>query len=73
MNYATELVDRGDYGVAIPVFGEVLDQDPKNSMANYQLGRMFYKLGILPTAERHLTRAIENDSSSPDAYLQLAS
>jgi protein O-mannosyl-transferase len=71
-DYAIELVNRGDYGTAIPIMKQLLAEHPDNWGANFNFGRLFYKLGMYPQAETYFDRARSVRPAVPETYQQLA-
>ena len=70
--YAVELSARGDYGRAMPLLQSVLDRDSADWRANYESGRLFYRIGMMDPAKLHLERAAALNADRPETFLQLA-
>jgi protein O-mannosyl-transferase len=71
VNYAIELGRRGDYEKAFPMLQQVLKEQPNNWLANYNLGRICYEVGLLPMSEMYLERTAQLNPDIPETYLQL--
>ena len=70
-NYAAELAGRGDFAAALPLMTALVQDQPNNYLANYNLARLFYQSGDLNHAETYFTRAQALYPTSPDPYLEL--
>ena len=71
VNYAIELGRRGDYAKAFPILQQVLKEQPNNWLANYNLGRICYEVGMFPLSESYLERTAQLNPDIPETYLQL--
>jgi Tfp pilus assembly protein PilF len=69
-NYAVGLEKDGQQGEAIKVLEAVLRDYPKNYLANYNLGCLFYEVNLLAAAEHYLQIAQSIDPTIPDLYLE---
>ncbi len=58
-NLASVLGERGEFRIAVPMFLEVLREDPGNADAQGNLGYTYYLMGDLGQAEQHLNRAVQ--------------
>lgn len=75
-------IDNKDWGEAIDTFGDLLDYEPDNLIANYYYGIGQRETGIsrnpiermirLNSAEKHFKKIISIDSSYRDTFYQLA-
>ena len=70
-NYAAILAERGMYGPALEKFTDVMNHDPNNWAAIYDLALTHYKVGNLPQAEKYFLEAIRINPHKPDEYLYL--
>lgn len=70
-NLASSLGERGEYTSAIPLFQQVLQQNPLNSDAQGNLGYTYYRMGDLKSAEKYLGRAVQLDPSDAHWFLYL--
>ena len=68
---ANELVARGKYEDALPLYQRILARDPTYAMSVYNLGLCYYNLGRLDQAERYLSQAGELSPNDPEAYIHL--
>ena len=71
VNYAIAVARRGDYMTAMPLLDSVLYEDPNNWLANYNLGRVFYEMGLYPPAEGRFLEVERLFPTNADNYLQL--
>jgi protein O-mannosyl-transferase len=71
VNYAIALARRRDYFTAMRLLTGVLNEQPNNWLANYNLGRVYYDMGILPAAEGRFEQVRKVYPTMPDNYLQL--
>ena len=71
VNYAIAVARRGDYFTAMPLLDGVLYEEPNNWLANYNLGRVFYDMGMLRPAEGRFQEVVRIYPEMPDTYLQL--
>jgi hypothetical protein len=71
VNYAIELARKDEYFKAMPILLSVLQEQPNNWLANYNLGRVFYDMGMLSAAEGRFERTRVVYPTMPDVYLQL--
>ncbi len=71
VNYAIAVARRGDYMSAMPLLDGVLYEDPNNWLANYNLGRVFYDMGLYPAAEGRFLVVQRLFPANADNYLQL--
>jgi len=71
VNYAIALARHSDYIQAMKLLDGVLYEDPNNWLANYNLGRVFYDMGLLRAAEGRFDVVEKIYPSMPDTYLQL--
>jgi tetratricopeptide (TPR) repeat protein len=71
VNYAIELGRRGDYAQAFPMLQQVLKEQPNNYLANYNLGRICYEVGLFPMSEMYLERTVQLNPDLAEAYLHL--
>jgi tetratricopeptide (TPR) repeat protein len=69
--YAVEVARNGDYGTAMPILKQLLEERPDYWLANLNYGRICYDLGMFPMAELYLRRALETGPDRPEIYLQL--
>ena len=67
-----ELLERGQYEDAIATFERVLELDPKDAQAHYNLARALIEEGDLASAEEHLRAAVVAWPDFFDAHLNLA-
>jgi len=58
---ASELGDRGEFRLAVPMFLELIRLHPTDADAQGNLGYTYYKMGDLPAAEQYLSRAARLD------------
>jgi protein O-mannosyl-transferase len=72
-NLASSLGERGEFQIAVPMFLEVLREDPGNASAQGNLGYTYYLMGDLGPAEQHLSRAVELDPTDAHWLLLLGS
>ncbi|HVP43733.1 MAG TPA: tetratricopeptide repeat protein [Terriglobales bacterium] len=70
-NLASSLGERGEYQRAVPLFLEVLAQDPSSADAQGNLGYTYYRMDQLPQAEKHLSQAIQLDPLDSHSLLYL--
>lgn len=70
-NYAKELEFAGDYSHALPMMESLLQEQPNNWLANYNLGQLLYELRVLPASRHYLERARELAPAMPESYIQL--
>lgn len=70
-NFASSLGERGEYGRAVPLFLEVLRQNPANADAQGNLGYTYYQMGDLAQAEEHLNQAVRLDPYDSHSLLYL--
>ena len=71
VNYAIAVARRGDYMAAMPILDGVLYEEPNNWLANYNLGRVFYDMGIYRASEGRFEQVVRIYPAMPDTYLQL--
>jgi hypothetical protein len=71
-DYGAALAERGLYGPALEKFTDVMNHDPDNWAAIYDLALTYYKMGNLPQAEKYFLEAIRLDPYKPDEHLYLA-
>lgn len=71
VNYAIELARHSDYVGAMQLLDGVLYEEPNNWLANYNLGRVFYDMGLLRAAEGRFNEVVRVYPTMPDVYLQL--
>jgi hypothetical protein len=71
VNYAIVVASHGDYFTAMPILDGVLYEEPNNWLANYNLGRVFYDMGMLRPAEGRFEVVERIFPTMPDTYLQL--
>jgi protein O-mannosyl-transferase len=71
IDYAIELGRRKDYAKAFPILQQVLKEQPNNWLANYNLGRICYEVGMFPMSEMYLERTVQLNPDLPETYLQL--
>ena len=71
VNYAIAVARRGDYMTAMPLLDSVLSEEPNNWLANYNLGRVFYDMGMLRPSEGRFAEVERIYPEMPDTYLQL--
>jgi protein O-mannosyl-transferase len=71
VNYAIAVARHGDYMTAMPLLDSVLYEDPNNWLANYNLGRVFYEMGLYPAAEGRSLVVERLFPTMADNYLQL--
>jgi protein O-mannosyl-transferase len=71
-NLANEFVGAGRYDRALPLYFDILRQNPNFWSANYNLGYAYYRAGKYSEAEKYLTRAVEIDDQDPDQFIYLA-
>ena len=72
-NLASSLGERGEFRTAVPMFLEVLRDDPGNANAHGNLGYTYYLMGDLGQAEHHLSRAVQLDPTDAHWLLYLGS
>lgn len=72
VNYGSQLVARGDYAHAMPIFQKLLKEDPKSYLVNEDLGRLLYLLHMYPAAEHYLETSRGLAPWIPGNYLDLA-
>ena len=70
-DYAIVLAHRSDYGGAMTILQQLLKEQPMNPMANYNMGGVYYDMGIMPVAEQYFVRSIQLDPRAANSYLQL--
>ena len=70
-NFASSLGERGEYPSAVPLFQEILRQNPDDPMAQGNLGYTFYRIGELRQAEKYLSRAVQLNPSDAHSMLYL--
>ncbi len=70
-DYAIELARAGDYRKALPIMEGLVEEQPNNETANYNLGRLFYGLNMMGPAEEHFNRARTLAPTMPGSYLEL--
>jgi hypothetical protein len=70
-DYAAILAERGLYGPALEKFTDVMNHDPNNWAAIYDLALTYYKMGNLPQAEKYFLEAIRVNPQKPDEHLYL--
>jgi len=71
VNYAIAAASRGDYFTAMPLLDGVLYEEPNNWLANYNLGRVFYDMGMLRPAEGRFEVVQRIYPEMPETFLQL--
>ena len=71
VNYALSLADHDDYLKAMPLLDSVLYEDPNNWLANYNLGRVFYNMGLYRAARNRFEEVERLYPTMPENYLQL--
>jgi len=71
VNYAIVMAGKGDYFAAMPLLDGVLYEEPNNWLADYNLGRVFYDMGMLRPAEGRFEEVTRIFPGMPDTYLQL--
>jgi len=71
VNYGIELARHTDYIQAMKLLDGVLYEEPNNWLANYNLGRVFYDMGLYRAAEHRFDEVVRLYPSMPDTYLQL--
>jgi len=71
-NLANELVDSGRLDLAIPLYLNILQHNPRFWSANYNLGYVYYRARRFAEADEYLNRAIRIDDSDPDEFIFLA-
>ena len=71
IDYAIELGRRREYDTAFLILKQVLKEQPNNWLANYNLGRICYELGMFPPSEMYLERTVQLNPDLPETYLQL--
>jgi Tfp pilus assembly protein PilF len=71
VNYAIALARRTDYIAAMKILDGVLYEEPNNWLANYNLGRVFYDMGLYRAAEGRFAVVENVYPDMPDTYLQL--
>ncbi len=71
VNYAIDLARQSDYVTAMRLLDGVLYEEPNNWLANYNLGRVFYDMGLLRAAEGRFDVVERVYPAMPDTYLQL--
>ncbi len=71
-NYALQLDRRGGTAVAISILKQVLQADPRDWQATYNLGRLSYNRGDLVTAEQYFRKTKAIYPTLADVPLQLA-
>lgn len=71
VNYAIALARRSDYIQAMKLLDGVLYEEPNNWLANYNLGRVFYDMGLVRAAGNRFEQVTRLYPSMPDTYLQL--
>jgi tetratricopeptide (TPR) repeat protein len=70
-DYGAALAERGLYGPALEKFTDVMNHDPNNWVAIYDLALTYYKMGNLPQAEKYFLEAIRVNPQKPDEHLYL--
>ncbi|MDR3674425.1 MAG: tetratricopeptide repeat protein [Acidobacteriota bacterium] len=70
-NYATVLAEGGMYGPALERFTDVVNHNPNNWTAIYDLAFTYYKMGNMPEAERYFLQSIRLNPNKPDQYFYL--
>jgi 4-amino-4-deoxy-L-arabinose transferase-like glycosyltransferase len=70
-DYAAILAERGMYGPALEKFNDVVNHNPDNWAAIYDLALTYYKMGNLPQAEKYFLEAIRVNPYKPDEHLYL--
>ena len=70
-NYAKELEFAGDYEHALPMMEALVQEQPNNWLANYNMGQMFYELQQLPAAQHYLERSRDLAPRMPESYVEL--
>jgi hypothetical protein len=70
-NYAAILAERGLYGPALEKFNDVVNHNPNNWAATYDLGLTYYKMENLPQAEKHFLQAIRINPHNADEHFYL--
>lgn len=71
-NLANTLMAANQPDRAIPLYLDVLRQNPQFWRSNYNLGYAYYKTGNYAAAEDYLQQAIHIDSSDSDQFIYLA-
>jgi nicotinamidase-related amidase len=71
VNYAIAIANHGDYVNAMPLLDGVLYEDPNNWLANYNLGRVFYNMGLNRAARNRFEQVERLYPTMPENYLQL--
>lgn len=69
---ARAAISRNDYQTASIQLKNALQQDAGNAAARYELGRVHYKLGDLPSAIKELERALELNHDAGEVVPMLA-
>jgi len=70
-NLAASLGERGEYQSAVPLFLEVIRQNPANADAQGNLGYTYYQMGALQPAEEYLSHAVQLNPSDSHSLLYL--
>jgi Flp pilus assembly protein TadD len=71
MDLAGLLGNQGHLDEAIRIYKEAWRTKPDDWAVNYNLGYAYYLTGKLPDADRYLSRAVQADSTQPDAFFYL--
>jgi protein O-mannosyl-transferase len=71
VNYAIALAGRRDYLPAMRLLDGVLYEEPNNWLANFNLGRVFYNMGLYRAARNRFEQVEKLYPTMPDNYLQL--
>ena len=71
-NLANEVANVGRFDLAIPLYLNVLQRNPRYWSSNYNLGYAYYRTGRFAEAEDYLNRAVEIDDQDPDEFIFLA-
>jgi tetratricopeptide (TPR) repeat protein len=70
-NYAAILAEKGLYGSALEKFTDVVNHNPNNWAATFDLALTYYKMGNLPEAEKYFLEAIRINPHKPDEHFYL--
>lgn len=61
----------GWYKKAVEIYYGIIAEEPRNAIANYELGRCLYRMSILDLALKFCSTAVKLDPNLPQAYLLL--
>jgi protein O-mannosyl-transferase len=70
-NLACSLAEQSEYQRAVPLFQEILLQNPNDARAQGNLGYTYYRMGSLPQAAEYLSHAVQLNPSDAHSMLYL--